>query len=197
MRWFWILTLCCLPSCTAFMRKPVAPVVPKGEYRIDQAAAEALQAADAHIEIDLCKQEMTLLNKDDQEVVWTQVSTGRKSSPTPTGDFKVLEKLPTKFSNRYGKWVKPDTREVLVWRIWEHTGPQPPGSVYEGYEMKHWLRLTWPGVGIHHGDFKPGELSSKGCIRTPEEPQQVIWEHAKVGTNVRITGSSAALPDAP
>lgn len=192
-----LLILTLLPACSLLQRKPSLPALPKPVYHIDTALAAALKPASASIEIDLSTQEMRLLNADKVAVVVTQISSGRNTTPTPTGDFKVLEKLPTKFSNRYGKFVKPDTHEVVVWRTWEHRGPPPPGTRYEGYEMPHWLRLTWPGVGIHQGEFKPGELSSKGCIRTPAEPQQVIWEHAQIGTPVRIRGSSAALPDAP
>ncbi|MCF7790283.1 MAG: L,D-transpeptidase [Prosthecobacter sp.] len=192
-----LLILSLLPACTLLQRKPSPTAPPKPAYHIDTALAAALKPAAASIEIDLTRQEMRLLNADKAAVVVTQISSGRNTSPTPTGDFKVLEKLPTKFSNRYGKFVKPDTREVVVWRTWEHHGPPPQGTRYEGYEMPHWLRLTWPGVGIHQGEFRPGELSSKGCIRTPAEPQQVIWEHAQVGTPVHIRGSSAAHPDAP
>ncbi len=192
-----LLALALLPACTLLQRKPPPSALPKPHYHIDTALAAALNPAAASIEIDLSTQEMRLLNADKVAVVVTQISSGRNTSPTPTGDFKVLEKLPTKFSNRYGKFVKPETHEVVVWRAWEHRGPQPPGTQYEGYEMPHWLRLTWPGVGIHQGEFKPGELSSKGCIRTPAEPQQVIWEHSQVGTPVHILGSSASHPDAP
>ncbi|MBL9132840.1 MAG: L,D-transpeptidase [Verrucomicrobiaceae bacterium] len=196
MRWICLLSLFLLPSCALLVRKPATPVIPKGAFRVNEAVAVDLKPEDAKIEIDLSKQEMRMVTKSGEEAVWTQISTGRSTSPTPTGDFRVLEKLPTKFSNKYGKWVMKDTREVVVWRIWEHQGPQPPGTEYEGYEMKYWLRLTWPGVGIHHGDFRPGELSSKGCIRVPEEPQRVIWEHAERGTPVTISGSTEGFPDA-
>ena len=197
MRLFLIFVLTfCASSCTLLQRKVPAPP-PSPVFHIDTVLADALKPGESHIEIDLSRQEMRLLNAAKTPVVVTQISTGRQGNPTPTGDFKVLEKLPTKFSNRYGKFVKPDTREVVVWRTWEHQGPRPPGTEYKGYEMRHWLRITWPGVGIHHGEFKPGELSSKGCIRTPMEPQRVIWEHARVGTPVRITGSIQELPDAP
>ena len=178
-----------MSSCTLLQRKP-PPVLPKPVYHINAVLAGSLKPGDSRIEIDLGRQEMRLLNAAREPVVVTQISTGRHGNPTPTGDFKVLEKLPTKFSNRYGKFVKTDTREVVVWRTWEHQGTPPSGTEYEGYEMKYWLRVTWPGVGIHHGEFKPGELSSKGCIRTPEEPQRVIWEHVRPGTPVRITGSN-------
>ncbi len=197
--WLHILLLGSLfmSSCTLLQRKPLPPVPPQPVYHIDETLVDTLKPGSTRIEIDLGRQEMRLLNADKAPVVVTQISTGRHGNPTPTGEFMVLEKLPTKFSNRYGKFVKPDTREVVVWRTWEHHGPPPPGTEYEGYEMKHWLRLTWPGVGIHQGEFKPGELSSKGCIRTPAEPQRVIWEHAGLGTPVRITGSAKGHPDAP
>ncbi|WP_395743454.1 L,D-transpeptidase [Prosthecobacter sp.] len=191
------LLLSLLPACTLLHRTPSPPPPPKPVYHIDSSLAAALKPSAASIEIDLTRQEMRLLNAEKQPVVTTQISTGRNTTPTPAGHFSVLEKLPTKFSNRYGKYVKKDTREVVVWRIWEHKGPQPPGTEYEGYEMPHWLRLTWPGVGIHQGEFKPGELSSKGCIRTPAEPQKVIWEHSHIGTPVHIHGTSTPHPDAP
>ena len=186
-----------LSSCSIFVRKPTAPTIPTGKFQIDKTALAALKPEQAKIVIDLSKQEMSLLDTVGTPAVWTQVSSGRSSSPTPTGEFKILEMLPTKFSNRYGKWVKEDTREVVVWRIWEHQGPQPPGTVYEGYEMPHWLRITWPGVGIHQGLFIPGELSSKGCIRVPAEPQKAIWEHVKLGTPVTISGNPSGMKDAP
>ena len=186
-----------LSSCSVFVRKSSAPATHTGKFRIDEAVLAALKPEQAKIVIDLSKQEMSLRDAAGTPAVWTQVSSGRSSSPTPTGEFKVLEMLPTKFSNRYGKWVKEDTREVIVWRIWEHQGPQPPGTVYQGYEMPHWLRITWPGVGIHQGSFRPGELSSKGCIRVPAEPQKAIWEHVQLGTQVTISGHHAGFPDAP
>lgn len=192
-----LLLLLLLSSCTLLSRKPASPALPVGQFRVQDAVVADLKPADARIEIDLSKQEMRLLNREGTEALWTQVSSGRSSSPTPTGEFKVLEKLPTKFSNRYGKWVKKDTREVVVWRIWEHKGPQPPGTEYEGHEMPHWLRITWPGVGIHQGDFRPGDLSSKGCIRVPAQPQRILWEHVQLGTPVSISGSAAGHPDAP
>jgi hypothetical protein len=138
MRLLVLFVLSLIPGCTLLHRKASPSSPPQPVYHIDTALAAALKPAAVSIEIDLSRQEMRLLNADKMAVVVTQISSGRNTTPTPTGDFKVLEKLPTKFSNRYGKFVKPDTREVVVWRTWEHHGPPPPGTRYEGYEMPHW-----------------------------------------------------------
>ena len=80
----------------------------------------------------------------------------------------------------------PDTREVVVARAWEHKGPRPDGTVYQGIAMPFWLRVTADGVGIHVGGFSRGQPSSHGCVRCPEEPQRFFWEKCRVGTPVRI-----------
>jgi len=81
-----------------------------------------------------------------------------------------------KRSNRYGKYVDKDTKEVVVERAWEHTGPKPKGTVYQGILMPYWMRLTWYGIGMHVGKFDKRVRSSFGCIRVFEEAQPYIYK---------------------
>jgi len=109
---------------------------------------------------------------------------------TPEGVFSVLERLEEKRSNRYGRIVKKDTREVVIEKSWEHEGPLPEGTEYEGIEMPYWMRLTWDGVGMHVGKFKKRTLSSFGCIRVFEKAQPLIFAKTKKGTKVEVVPES-------
>ena len=112
-----------------------------------------------------------LLQGDGTLLAEMDVSTGEAGHRTPKGNFRVTEKMPYKRSNLYGQYVKKDTREVVVARHWEHKGPKPAGTVYQGIAMPYWMRLTAGGVGMHVGQFSRGVTTSKGCIRCPEDGQ--------------------------
>lgn len=127
-----------------------------------------------------------LLTKAGVLLAEMDISPGMPGSLTPRGTFHITEKMPLKRSNRYGQYVKPDTREIVVAKHWEHRGPKPPGTVYQGIAMPWWMRLTDYGVGMHVGFFIPGQPSSKGCIRAPEEGQRFFYENCRIGTPVRI-----------
>lgn len=137
-----------------------------------------------------------LLTKSDLLLAEMDVSTGMAGKETPHGLFRVTEKLPHKRSNLYGQYVHPDTREVVVAKHWEHAGPKPPGTVYQGIAMPWWMRLTADGIGMHVGGFTRGEATSKGCIRAPDEGQQFFYQHCRVGTPVRIHKGSHPQPTA-
>jgi hypothetical protein len=149
-----------------------------------------------HIDISLASSTAQLLDKNGELLAEMDVSPGLPEHATPIGRFRVTEKLPLKRSNLYGQYVKQDTREVVVARAWEHEGPRPEGTVYQGIAMPCWLRLTSDGVGMHVGGFNRGLPSSHGCIRCPEEGQTFFYERAKVGTPVTVHHGSHPAPSA-
>jgi hypothetical protein len=53
------------------------------------------------LNIDLSEQKAYLF-KNGESVGWTFVASGRSEFPTPTGSFRILEKIISKRSNRYG-----------------------------------------------------------------------------------------------
>ena len=178
-----VLTL--LSACSTIPDSPVAAkdtVSPRWKI-MENAASEGGRL---RIDISLASSTAQLLADDGAVLAEMDVSPGLPGHETPAGKFRVREKLPLKRSNIYGQYVRPDSREVVVARAWEHKGPRPEGTVYQGIAMPFWLRVTDDGVGIHVGGFNRGQPSSHGCVRCPEVPQQFVWERCRVGTPVHI-----------
>ncbi len=174
-----------LSACTSVPTTPVAVEdTTSARWKINESAPA--ESGQVRIDISLASSTAQLLAKDGAVLAEMDVSPGLPGHETPAGNFRVKEKLPLKRSNLYGQYVRPDSREVVVARAWEHKGPRPEGTVYQGIAMPFWLRVTDDGVGIHVGGFNRGQPSSHGCVRCPEEPQQFFWEKCRVGTPVHI-----------
>lgn len=140
------------------------------------------------IQIHVDEQKAYLYHGEDQ-VGWTYVATGITSFPTPTGEFKVLEKIQDKVSNLYGKGF--DASGKLVNSDFK-VGRDllPPGGKFEPAKMTYFMRLTGDGVGMHIGPIpKPGRRASHGCIRLPSKFAGTIFRHTAIGTPVKITGA--------
>ena len=94
------------------------------------------------------------------------VSTGKKSTPTPKGEFVIKNKYARAWSSRYQLW------------------------------MPYWLGLSANGVGIHElpewgngvkeGANHLGIPVSHGCIRLGVGPAKIIYNFTEVGTKVKI-----------
>ena len=179
------LMLCALLASCATTKQTVKK---EPEPRFTVSPLYSLAApGDAKIHISLPDQTARLTNKKGDVLIETQVSTGMDAYPTPTGSFRVEEKLLSKRSNQYGSYVDKDTKKILVPYAWEHEGPKPPNSMYLGIEMKNWMRVTG-GVGMHIGREIDGHPHSHGCIRVPEKVMPLIYDKCRVGTPVVITG---------
>jgi lipoprotein-anchoring transpeptidase ErfK/SrfK len=145
------------------------------------------------IDISLTSLTAQLVGENGEALAEMDVSPGTPGHETPAGKFFIREKLPNKKSNLYGRYIKPETGEIVVHKAWEHEGPRPPGTVYDGIAMPWWLRLTDDGVGLHVGGFPRGQATSHGCIRCPEPAQKIFWDLSRVGTPVRVhTGEHPA-----
>ena len=115
------------------------------------------------IEINLKKQELTYFVSG---LAWRAftVSTGKTSMPTPTGNFKILNKIPKAWSATYKLW------------------------------MPYWLGLgrfgihelpIWPS-GYREGENHLGKPVSHGCIRLGVGPAKYIFDRVDVNTLVII-----------
>ncbi len=162
--------------------------------RAVSSAALVSARGPVRVEVSLASFTAQLLDSRDAVLAEMDVSPGLPGHATPRGRFRISEKMVHKRSNLYGQYVHPDTREVLVARAWEHVGPQPKGSVYQGIAMPFWMRLTGDGVGMHVGGFSRGQPSSHGCIRCPEDGLKVFYAHCPVGTAVRVQEGAHAAP---
>jgi len=119
------------------------------------------------------------------------VATGKKSHPSPTGDFKIVGKEKEYSSNLYGKIVD-SAGEVLVSNADARTDVPPEGAQFIGAKMPYWMRITDTGVGMHVG-YVPGHPASHGCIRLEQETAVRLFAMLKVGTPVKIAQSAPAL----
>ncbi|MDB2429723.1 L,D-transpeptidase [Akkermansiaceae bacterium] len=148
------------------------------------------KADETKVKISLWDQKAWLLNGDGKAILETDVSTGVPGKETPEGIFPILERIEEKRSNRYGKFVNIETREVVVEKAWEHQGEVPEGSEYEGIAMPYWMRLTWYGIGMHVGEFNKRARASFGCVRVVDEAQEKIYRKTMLGTEVEVVADS-------
>jgi hypothetical protein len=172
--------------------KPAAPqpLMPRWKVGAEFEAAEG----PVRVEVSLASSTAQLLAKDGTVLAEMDVSPGVEGHPTPTGKFRVREKMPLKRSNLYGQYVKKGTEEVVVARAWEHEGAKPEGTEYLGIAMPWWMRLTDYGVGMHVGGFERGKPTSHGCIRCPEEGQRVFSEKCRGGPMVHVHEGEHVAP---
>jgi hypothetical protein len=116
------------------------------------------------VEIDLKKQRLYYFVGD---VKWREfkVSTGKKSMPTPKGEFTIKNKIKKAWSKTYGLW------------------------------MPHWMGLAggigihelpiWPN-GYREGENHLGTAVSHGCIRLGAKEAPYLFERLDNGTKVKI-----------
>ena len=136
------------------------------------------------VEIDLTRQ-LATYRRGGRPIGWSFVSSGKEGHSTSAGDYKITEKLPLKFSNRYG-WIQDAAGKVTNGDA-RPTTPVPPGERYFPAPMHQWMRITSYGVGLHAGEIpRPGEANSHGCIRLPREFAPTLFEAARVGTRVTV-----------
>ncbi len=141
----------------------------------------------SRIEIDIDKQKAFFYAGPDK-IGWATVSAGVRSTPTPVGRFKIIEKVAKKRSNRYGK-IYDRNGKLVVRNAATTIDPIPKGGRFEGAPMPYFMRLTHTGVGLHGGPIpRPGRPASHGCIRLPSEFAPILYQHTAMGTPVTIMG---------
>jgi lipoprotein-anchoring transpeptidase ErfK/SrfK len=110
------------------------------------------------------------------------VAVGKPATPTPQGEFQIINRIPNP------TWYWPG----------EIVGPgkdNPLGS--------RWMGLNAPGFGIH-GTNAPqsiGKAASHGCIRMRQRDLEELFDLVTVGTTVELAGErpetlAAVLADA-
>lgn len=163
--------------------KTVKKTGPQHYIYKNEEVLQAMGSGDSKLQIDLSSQRMKLFSGNELALE-SQISTGNEGHPTPTGKFEILEKKVDKKSNRYGKWVNPDSGETLVSD--GDSYKRPAGNAeFRGTAMPYWMRVTWKGVGMHIG-YVPLYAASHGCIRVPRDVQPLIYAKTQVGTPVEI-----------
>lgn len=141
-------------------------------------------ASNSSVLIDLSMQRAFLMNGKEIAVDYP-ISAGISKFPTPTGSYKVIEKIAAnKRSNLYGKVLNAEGKVVKT-NADARTAVIPEGGKFQGALMAHWMRLTNGGVGMHRGNTSR-RPASHGCIRTPGSIVQTIFGKVRLGTPVTI-----------
>lgn len=165
----------------------------KRTYR-NKALLSQATSENVTLEISLSEQRGILLVRTAVAMDFP-VATGRKSHPTPAGDFTIRAKEKNYSSNIYGK-IYDAQNILLVPDADTRTDIVPEGGRFEGATMPYWMRLTDSGVGMHVG-YVPGRPASHGCIRLKHDSATELFDLVKVGTPVVIAENAPSLTPAP
>jgi lipoprotein-anchoring transpeptidase ErfK/SrfK len=151
--------------------------------KINQSLFQQAIPDNVHVVISLSKQRAYLMI-DDQVVIDSPISSGKRGHSSPTGHMQVLEKDPNHYSSLYGNFVDASGRIVRA-GVSARIDAAPSGTHFVGAPMKWFMRLTEEGVGMHIG-ILPGYPASHGCIRMPADGAKLFYDRVKVGTPVDV-----------
>jgi len=138
----------------------------------------------ARMQVSLADQRGILM-VDDLIAVDFPIASGKRSHPTPTGSYTILDKKKKYNSNLYGR-VYDAEGNVVNSDADSRSSSVPEGGRFVGASMPYWMRLTNTGVGLHVGYVPGGRPASHGCIRMPRKVAPKIYERVKLGTPVMV-----------
>lgn len=140
-------------------------------------------SSNSWLKIELATQRGMLMNGD-QVVIDYPISSGKSSHPTPPAEYKILEKIVDKHSNKYGRMLDADGN-VVSRDANAFTDEVPEGGRFAGAPMKYWLRFTWDGIGHHVGNV-PRYPASHACVRGPSKIMPIVYSKLAVGSRVLV-----------
>lgn len=150
----------------------------------NEAVLARTNSSNSSIRIDLSDQRGYLMNGSELAMDYP-VATGRSKYPTPTGNFKIVEKIKSnKRSSSYGR-IYNAAGGLVKSNADSRKDKVPEGGKYVGASMPYWMRLTWDGIGMHKGNV-PRYPASHGCIRTYYKAVATVFAKTRVGTRVSI-----------
>jgi L,D-transpeptidase ErfK/SrfK len=141
------------------------------------AAAVAIAAAQAQAEerrgqtgdriiVSIADRKLVLMNGDRALKIY-DVAVGKASTPSPEGEFRIINRIPNPAWYQPGKVVAPGKTNPLGTR---------------------WMGLSAKGYGIH-GTNAPksiGKAASHGCIRMRATDLEELFELVSIGVIVEI-----------
>lgn len=135
------------------------------------------------IKIDLSEQKADL-TRGGQAAGWTYVASGTSRHPTPTGSFRIMEKVQDKHSTSWGKIVSASGNTLV--RDAKNGRDSAAGGRFVGAPMPFWMRIHG-AIGMHAGPIPyPGSPASHGCIRLPREMAEILFGVTNIGTPVQV-----------
>lgn len=149
----------------------------------NQGLIASADSSNTRVRINLSTQRGFLLVNDEIAMDY-RVSSGSSKHKTPTGDFRITEKLKVKRSNLYGK-ILNSSGGVFKSGADARKDKVPEGGEFQGASMPYWMRLTGTGIGMHQGNVNR-RYASHGCIRSHSSAVPIVFSKTKVGTAVTV-----------
>lgn len=146
----------------------VAVVLAAGEVFAQEQGGQ--QKPQREVVVSIADRKLAVLH-DGEVVAIYPVAVGKASTPSPTGTFRVVNRLTFPTYYHKGQVIPP--------------GPENPlGS--------RWIGLSEKGYGIH-GTNAPrsiGKAASHGCIRMSKSDLEELFELLRPGDSVSILGEA-------
>jgi lipoprotein-anchoring transpeptidase ErfK/SrfK len=138
-----------------------ATPIAEQDSRQQYAALSALPEADSRaLQFYLGTQTFNYI-EDGEVVVAGPIASGKASSPTPTGKYRILSKDKDKESSRYDNEVGT--------------------PAWMPYSMQFY------GNYFLHEGYLPGQPASHGCIRLGHHHARLLFERMKIGDQVVVS----------
>jgi hypothetical protein len=145
--------------------------IPKVSADDSVLVSENLSSGEKRIEISLDNQTL-VYSEGERTIKEIKISSGLKGTPTPVGEFEVLEKIPV--VNYVGPGYNlPNTKWNLMFKR------NPTGNYY--IHGAYW-----------HNKF--GQPLSHGCINVSYAEMEALYDWAEPGTKITITDTAERHP---
>lgn len=146
----------------------------------DVPATMPSNPSNVRVKVSLSKQR-TYVMEGDKVLMAMPVSVGTPSSPTPSGNFRIFNKVEKKRANSHGyAYNGSSIRQTLL-------AKKPAGYSFKGTPMPYWAEFK-QNYGFHTGWVKHHPCTH-GCIRMHENLAPKFYRMIKVGTPVNIAYS--------
>jgi lipoprotein-anchoring transpeptidase ErfK/SrfK len=132
------------------------------------------------IKVSLANRAVYVMEGDTPLLV-TATSIGTRANPTPTGNFRVTNKIERKRSNSYGFSV--ESGGIRPCKAGDARGR------YVGFPMAYWVEF-YPAYGFHEGSVWPTPTGrTHGCLRLHKNVAPKFFALARPGTPISIAHS--------
>jgi L,D-transpeptidase ErfK/SrfK len=137
------------------------------------AAAEERRQTQQRIVVSIADRKLVLFDGD-RVVKSYDVAVGKPSTPTPEGEFQIINHIQNPTYYGTGVVIGPGTGNPLGNR---------------------WMGLSAKGYGIHGTNVPSsiGKAASHGCIRMRQQDLEELFDLVKVGAVVELRGTRPEL----
>ncbi|HVJ46482.1 MAG TPA: L,D-transpeptidase [Luteolibacter sp.] len=149
-------------------------------HSYDRPATLPSNPNNVKVKVSLSKQR-TYVMEGSKVLLVMPVSVGAPGSPTPSGNFRIFNKVEKKRANTHGyAYNGNQVKKSMI-------GSRPLGWRFTGTPMPYWCEFK-PNYGFHTGWVKHHPCTH-GCIRMHENIAPKFYKLVKVGTPVSIAYS--------